>query len=369
MRWLVIGALAVACAAGCDPDCAKSADIQVTVVPNSDVDTSRMTRLHVILAIDDGTPRTHDIIVDHPLPAAFILRPDPAPKSKYAVMVTVQGLDAGGQLLAIGSETQEVTDNGCNRLTVHLAGLPGVSTDMAGTLPNDMAGCIGGLPDEDSDGRANSCDLCPADSDPTPLDSDADGLPDACDPDPGTASNTLVYFEPFDSPNPNWSGNNPVQQSYLTLDAGTAGLAVASNAIDTLPLNVRVQVSVLPYQYDPSATDVDTGFFVGTSPSSSAPGTDGALCILNSLSGRLEIYKVQNGTFVLGMASALTVQGARYRMRMTQRGSNWTCEAKLNTTAVTVSTTQTVTAPLFMSLRSAGSSNHFHSVVAETALP
>jgi hypothetical protein len=372
MRCLVVVALAVACVAGCGADCAKSADIQVTVVPNADVDTARLARLHVILSIDDGAPHWIDISLDHTLSSsgsAFILKPDPPPKSKYPISVTVQALDAGGDLLAIGSDRQDVVDNGCNRMAVQLAGLPGPSTDMAGMLPIDMAGCIGALPDEDLDGRANFCDLCPADYDPTPIDGDGDGLPDACDPDPGTASNTLVYFEPFDSANPRWSGGNLVQSSYLLLDAGTSGVALSSNATDTLPLNVRMQAMVVPYQYDPAATDIDTGIFVGTGPNPSAPGSYGALCILNSISMRLEIYKVQNGTLLSGMGSALQISGNKYRMRLTQRGSNWTCEALVNGTSVTVSTTQAVTAPLYMALRSAGSSNRFLSVVAETSLP
>ena len=93
--------------------------------------------------------------------------------------MTIQAFDAAGDLVAIGSESMQAVVKGCNRLTVHLAALPlqtpgpdmaaPPGSDLAGVAPPpDMAGCIGGTPDEDQDGRANFCDLCPADPDPTP---------------------------------------------------------------------------------------------------------------------------------------------------------------------------------------------------------
>src|SRR5437763_1956838 len=81
---------------------------------------------------------------------------------------------------------------------------------------------------------ANVCDLCPADSDPSPVDSDGDGLPDACDPDPTTAAsaNKLLYFEPFDAVNAKWSGDNAttVMMSFLNLDPGAPGIVLSNNA-------------------------------------------------------------------------------------------------------------------------------------------
>ncbi len=385
---------AVASAAGCGTaDCAKSADIQVTVAAAGDVAVGAIAKLHVMLSVADGPQRWLDITPDHTITSssAFILRPDPPPASKYDVSLTVQAFDGAGDLIAIGAESMQALATGCNRMTVHLASLPlppPMSTDMAlppnadlagMKPPPDLAGCTAGTPDEDTDGRANFCDLCPADYDPTPIDSDGDGLPDACDPDPTMPSNRLVYFEPFDVPNPNWSGDNAnsVQPmtSYMTLDSGGSpnGVAFSSDTVDSLPLNVRVQTYVFPYQYDPQAPDVDTGLFVGTNANPSAPGTVGTLCILNSLSAKLELYRLQtNGTFMLLQSAPLPggVQGTKYRLRLTQRGSTWTCESVLGMNpAVTVTGMQPVTAPLFMALRSAGSSNRFHSVVAETALP
>jgi hypothetical protein len=380
---VALGAAAASC--GSPDDCAKSADIQVTVAAAGDVTVGAIARLHVMLSVADGPTRALDITPDHALTSssAFILRPDPAPADKYDVSLTVQAFDGDNVLIAIGAESITAVTAGCNRMTVHLAAVPVDNTppddlsfppgaDLAGIAPPaDLSGCIGGTPDEDADGRANFCDLCPADSDVSPVDSDGDGLPDACDPDPTMATNKLIYFEPFDAANAHWSGSNAVAQSFLTLDAGQSGIAISSNGTDTLPLNVRVQAYVFPYQYDPQANDIDTGIYVATNANPATPGTNGALCILNSISGKLEIWKVANGnlSLVQGMPLQGGVMGAKYRIRMTQRGSNWTCESVLGTSTVTVSATQTVTAPLFMALRSAGSSNHFHSVVAETVLP
>jgi hypothetical protein len=313
--------------------------------------------------------------------AAFILRPDPAPAAKYLVTVTVQAFDAQSNLLAIGSESQEVVNKGCNRLSLHLAGLPvapifdlsSTSTDMAGMTPPDLAGCIGGSPDEDADGRSNSCDSCPADSDPSPVDSDGDGLPDACDPDPATtnSNNRLLYFEPFDVVNPNWSGDTAttVTQSFINLDPGQPGIVLSNNATDTLPLNVRVQTIIFPKGYYTGGGTIDAGLFVGTNPNPGAPGTSGVLCRLNSTSGSLDILPVQNGTLLTGSSAGLAINAGFYRFRLTQRGNKWMCDATFNGVTTTVQTTQAVTAPLYMSLRAENMFVHFHSVVAETALP
>ena len=59
-----------------------------------------------------------------------------------------------------------------------------------------------------------------------------------------------------------------------------------------------------------------------------------------------------------------------YRLRLTQRGGTWTCEAAATgMSPVTVTTTQTVTAPLFITLENDNMGSHFHSVVAESKLP
>lgn len=386
--WFFVAAL-VALAPGCGADCSQSADIQVTVAPNGDVDIAHVTRLHLTLVIDDGAPRGRDITLQAPMPAsgsAFILQPDPPPATKYTVSVTIDAIDDQGNLLAIGSESQPVVDKGCNRLTVHLAAVPGQTTggppdfaglgpiDFAGLPPPaDLSGCIGGMPDEDNDGRANFCDLCPADPDTTPVDSDGDALPDACDPDPMMAGNRMLYFDPFDSASGHWSGNHMVTQSYLTLDSGGLGGDDASNAVDVLPLNVRVQAYVVPTMVYSGRGGGDTGVFVGTGTNlNQATGVYCALTANDNGPDSLDIYRVTNGSFgvpsIQNLGQGLTA--TPYRVRLTQRGSNWTCETVASgLNPVMVSTTQTVTGQLFISLENDNMQSHFHSVVAETALP
>jgi hypothetical protein len=374
-------AAAVSCGGG--SDCAKSADIQVTVAAASDISVGDIVRLHVMLSVADGPVRAMDITPDHEISSssAFILRPDPAPADTYDVSLTVQAFNTGDSLVAIGAESMQAVVSGCNRMTVHLAAVPvppaadlsfPPGTDLAGVLPPDMAGCIGGTPDEDSDGRANICDLCPADADSTPVDSDGDGLPDACDPDPTMATNKLIYFEPFDTAPANWSGNNPVMQSYMLLDTHGVGSTQSSDATDMLPLTVRVQTIIFPVAgYGNNGGD--TGIFVGTSANMNQ-GT-GVYCSLTSNSGApdtLDLYKVMNGGFGIPTTTNLATELANtsYRIRLTQRGGNWTCEAlQAGQNPVSVTTTQTVTAPLYMTLANDNLASHIHSVVAETKLP
>lgn len=387
MRLVLLFAAVCALAPGCNADCAQSADVQVTVAPNADVDIAHVTALHVSVSIDDGTVRARDIPVTTPMPpdgSSFLLVPDPPPAAKYTLSVTIDALDAQGNLLGIGSESQSVTSKGCNRLTVHLAGLgqPMPGDDLAGAPPldfsglpppNDLSGCIGGTPDEDNDGRANFCDLCPADPDTMPVDGDGDALPDACDPDPMMAGNRALYFDPFDTASGHWSGNHTVAMSYLTLDSGGLGGDSASNSTDMLPLNVRVQTYIVPTKVYNGMGGGDSGIFVGNNVNLNQ--ATGVFCGLTSNDNgpdSLDIYRVNNGQFSvpsiqnLGAALAATP----YRVRLTQRGSNWTCEAVASgINPVTVTTTQTVTGPMFMTLQNDNMQSHFHSVVAETALP
>jgi hypothetical protein len=379
---LVLVAAAASCGNG--TDCTQSADIEVTVAPNGDVTVGDIARLHVMLSVADGPVRSLDIVPSHPLSSgsAFILRPDPAPSDKYDVSMTVEAFDGANNLIAIGSESMQAVIMGCNRLTVHLAGLPpnpildmaippGGPIDMAGQLPPDLAGCIGGTPDEDADGRANSCDLCPADPDPTPVDTDGDGLPDACDPDPAMKTNTLVYFDPFDVASGHWSGNNQITGSYMNIDTGGVGTVSASNATDTMPLNVRVQSEIFPKSVYGSGGG-DTGIFVGTSANTNQ--ATGVFCALNANGGAdtLSVQRIVNGT-IMGLATSQSLGSplmmANYRVRLTHRNGTWTCEALLSGgSPVTVTTMQTVTAPLFITLINDNMGSHFHHVVAETKL-
>jgi len=386
MRWysLVVAIALVSAGCGSTTDCTQSADIQVTVAPNDDVTVVDIARLHVMLSVADGPIHTIDIGSDvQPVSlkpgSAFILRPESQPADKYDVSMTVQAFDANDSLIAIGSESMQAVPKGCNRLTVHLAALPlnqsidmaippGGPFDMAGVIPPDLAGCIGGSPDEDSDGRADSCDLCPDDADSTPVDSDGDGLPDACDPDVAAKTNTLVYFDPFNAASGHWPGNNMVTNSYMTLDSGP-GQIVTGNATDTVPANVRVQTHLFPNGYYTNNTGgVDAGLFVGTSTNLNQ--ASGAWCLISSTDKKLELYPVNNGTpMTPSLANISTVTGAVYRLRLTNSNGVWTCEMLVGANVpVTVTASQAVTAPLFISLIVDGSRVNYHSVVAETKL-
>lgn len=389
-------ALAGLAAANCGSpsDCTQSADIEVTVAPNGDVSIPAVAKLHVMLSVDDGPVRVldHDIDVTMKMLSAsgssFILHPDPPPpKDKYDVSMTVQAFDSDGNLVAIGSESLQAVIKGCNRLTVHLAGLPvmqgsidmaippGGPIDMAGVIPPDLAGCIGGTPDEDADGRANFCDLCPDDSDPTPSDTDGDGLPDACDPDVAAKTNTLLYFDPMDAASGHWStANTLIANSYMTLDTMGQNVLTSNNGVDMLPTNVRAQAHIFLKAIYTGTPFSDAGIFVGNNPNPTAANAEGVLCTLHYHGGgppdTLDIYPVHLG--VLGAPTTVPQQfvSAMYRMRLTQRSTGWTCEATANgLTPATVSLTKAVPGPLFMSLRAENMEAHFHAVVAESALP
>lgn len=386
MRWLWLLAIAML-AAGCNgSDCAKSPDIQVMVAPDGDVPVSDVVRLRVVLSVAGGPMGTNDILVgpDRPLKpsgSTFLLRPDPAPAPTYAVSLVIQAYDAAGELVAIGSDTLQATSLGCNRMTVHLTALPIMSpgdmaappgSDLAGmqSVP-DLGGCVGALPDEDADGRADVCDLCPADYDPTPTDGDADGLPDACDPDPGTGVNTPVYIDLFTSNSGHWSGNNTISGSSLLLDSGGISQVGASNATDMMPLLVRVEAYITPIKaYGGSQAD-DTGIYIGTSADASQG--DGVFCALSANGGpdTLDVYQVHNGGLNVPTSQSLggPLQITPYRVRLTQRGGTWTCEALVGTTPVTVTTMKTVAAPLFITLHNDNMKSTINSVFAASKLP
>ena len=391
MRWVCLAALValVAVAVRCTPaTCAQSADIEVTVAPHPDVAIPEITHLHVMLSVADGPVRvlTPDIELTmrtlSPGGSAFVLHPDGMSfGDKYDVSLTVQALDAGNNLIAIGSESMQAVVKGCNRMTVQLAALPVTApgpdmaappgSDLAGVIPADLTTCVGGTPDEDGDGRANFCDLCPADPDPTPVDTDGDGLPDACDPDPMMKTNTLVYFDPFDAASGHWSGNNPIMQSFMDINTAGVGTVSASNSTDTLPLNVRAQTEIFPETVY-GANGGDTGIFIGTSANTNQ--ATGVFCSLSANGGAdtLDIQRIVNGApmGVPTSQSVGTLIKASYRIRLTHRNGAWTCEAFLSNPPVnaSVTTSQTVTAPLFITLVNDNMDSHFHYVVAETKL-
>ena len=390
MRWIglfaLVGLAALEASCGGGADCAQSGNVQVTIAPNEDVDASQIIRLHIMLSVADGPVTTSDIDVgpDKPLQqngSTFLLEPDSSLPEAYSIALTVQAFTFGNQLVAIGSDTLQAVKVGCNRMTIHLTALPVMpvqdmaappGSDLAGMTPGpDMAGCIGGSPDEDADGRANFCDLCPADPDTTPVDSDSDGLPDACDPDVAQATNALVYFEPFDTASGHWSGTHQVANSYMTLETGGVGTDSSSNGVDMLPLNVRVQTITHPVSEHGNGGG-DTGIYVGTSANpNQGVGVFCALTWNNGAPDTIDIYHVMNGSY--GVPSTLQlgaeIAQADYRLRLTHRNGTWTCEVVVNGGApISVTTNQTVTAPLFMTLINDNMGSNFHHVVVETKL-
>lgn len=387
MRWLFLVGLATLAGSCGGGDCAHGANIQVTVAPDGDVVVSDIVRLHVMLSINDNMLGAKDIDVgpDKPLEhmgSTFLLQPDPAPAASYDVSLTVQAYAVGGALVAIGSNSLLAVTNGCNRMTVNLTALPGMTpgpdmaappgSDLAGMMTPgpDMAGCVGGTPDEDADGRADFCDLCPDDSDPTPVDTDADGLPDACDPDVVSKTNALVYFEPFNAASGHWAGSNTVKNSYMILDTNGPQQLVSGNATDALPTNVRVQTHLFPAGYYSASSDIDAGLFVGTSTNLLASQTNGAWCLISTTDKKLELFPVQGGNpGTAALATIPSVTSQVYRLRLTNSGGTWTCEMLPNGgTPVTVTTTQPVTGPMFVTLIVDNGQVNYHSVVAESKL-
>lgn len=378
-------------AAGCNTDCTPSADIQVTVVPAGGVDPGAIASLRIILSVDGGPNKVLEVVPPHKLGSStsLLLRPDPPPAPKYSVAITVEALTADGGLMAVGTTAGEVVATGCNRLEALLAGLP-APPDLAGLPPIDgfvppdlasidMAGCFGTTPDEDGDGRADFCDLCPADFDPQPIDSDRDGLPDACDPDPAKPSNTLLYFEPFNSDSGQWSGGFPIASGYIDLstDDSPSGFQVSGNGTTSLPVNVRVQTFLFSNQLIVGG-ESDFGIFLGNSPNPGGGTSDGMLCVMvydqQQRASSLQLQDVENGSVVsTAMMPVQLANDVTYRVRLTQRGAGYTCESSTmnGSGTVTVSKQAQVapTGPQFMALHAQNAEVHFHSVVAESALP
>jgi hypothetical protein len=358
----------------CNDACLQSAAIQVNVWPDPTVDPSRIAKLHVALSVNGGQAKSIAITPPQPIDragSAFLLVPDTTPaRPMYNLTVTIEAVNAAGTLIGIGSDSEPVAAKGCNRLNVHLTGLDlqspldmsvasgdgsGThSSDLAAT--SDLAGCIGGMPDEDNDGRANFCDLCPADYDPTPTDSDGDGLPDACDPDPMKPVNHTLYFDPFDSDTRHWSGRFTVAMSALQIDPNPSPNNPTfnvpqniSNAVDTLPLNVRVQAFAIAssaYVQSQQPAFATLAVFLGDGPDPQVSGTNGVVCQLrlDAQNGdAVRIRAVVNGSlgsFNQTFISATSCGGStvpppqqfcfntntRYRIRLTQRDSTYTCE-------------------------------------------
>jgi hypothetical protein len=379
MRWPWALSLFVALGA-CDP-CPPTGDIQVSVVSPSGLDPAAISRLRVLLAVDGSDQKSLEFTPRQPLsddPQAFLLRPDPPPAPSYEIALTIEAMSAQGELVAIGSTGGRVAAAGCNRLEVRLTSLrfggdAGAPADLA---PSDLAGCVGGIPDEDGDGRADFCDLCPADFDSPPTDGDGDGVPDACDPDPTLPGNATRFFDPFNLDTGQWSGGFPTQSGYFNILTSPSGTRASGNGSRALDPNVRVQSSVYAPYFIGNQIESEAGVYLGTSPNPGSGSSTGMLCRMSfnqqSRVSALVLSSVRDGV-VQNSTSAPFAFGTevRYRVRLTQRGANYVCEASANgIPARTLSANHSVgapTGPLFMVLHAENIEAHFHSVFAVTA--
>jgi hypothetical protein len=100
------------------------------------------------------------------------------------------------------------------------------------------------------------------------------------------------------------------------------------------------------------------------------------LCTINrnSQSGdTLDLNQVVNGQFQSPTSQPFSLQTQTvYRMRLTQRGTVYTCEAMASDqpgTTVTTTVGSAPTGPQLMALRANSMEAHFYSVVAESVLP
>jgi len=392
MRCFAVLALVLS---GCGPDCAPGPNIQVRVLAGPGVDATRVASLRIVLSLDGMQPKSLDIPITQPLqmPKTVLLEPDPPPAPKYNVALSVQALDGNGGVFALGTAAGDMVSNGCNRLEASLFPLGGPTSSDGGDgfippdlLSTDMSNCVvasASVPDEDQDGRADSCDLCPDDYDPTPVDSDLDGLPDACDPDPARPSNTLLYFDPFNANSGNWTGNfmlRPFPQGYWAVDSAGPGTVTSGNTQVMLPANVRVQAHIYsPGVYGSGGGGVNASFglFLGSNPNPGLTSTDGVLCIANASTQQpdnVAIYSVVNGNTMLQASTPIPGGWSTqvlYRLRLTQRGGTYVCELNnaQNTTSVTKMFPISPSAPQFMALYVQGMVANYHAVVAESALP
>jgi hypothetical protein len=379
---------------GCNADCVASPNIQITLLLDG-VDRSAIAQFRLGLTVGIGSTK-YDTI---PAPAnlgpstTLLLQPDPPPALPYPITFSVDALDGAGNVEAIGSTDGTVSPNGCNRMQLRLTPLP--ISDMS-VLPDltplpDLSGqpltdltvseadiepsCSGGMPDEDGDGRADFCDVCAVDSDPTPTDGDSDGVPDACDPDPAMAGNHVLYYEPFSSDSGHWMTSAmgfQVMGGALHGIANPGGSLLSANTTDALPDGAMVEtywtspfvVGSGPYQ---------AGIFLGDKTIQ-----NGALCTINYVSMTQQTLDLD--TVVMGAITATRSQtlpfgnDVTYRLRLTQKGTQYTCEgiAMILADPPTATVTATITgpsAPQYLALRAVNLEIQFLNVFAVSVNP
>lgn len=139
--------------------------------------------------------------------------------------------------------------------------------------------------DEDGDGVDDGLDVCPGLSDDQ-TDGDADGVGDLCDPNAGTGTEVLLYFDGFASDGGHWTGHrgtwmvsdDSLQQTDRTI---ATGLAVADYDLTGQQVTVEIVASIvdqLPWNgTDPSA-ERGYGLWWVVSGGSAASEPNGYLC-------------------------------------------------------------------------------------------
>lgn len=85
--------------------------------------------------------------------------------------------------------------------------------------------------DEDGDGVNDSCDGCPGTFTPTQDDSDGDGVGDPCDPESSIPRQRILWFDGFNSDQPEWNTNDPIVAGQRIIDVAAAD----SNALLMIP--------------------------------------------------------------------------------------------------------------------------------------
>jgi hypothetical protein len=94
----------------------------------------------------------------------------------------------------------------CGRLEFDSATSDGRTGDGNGPPGDDGALA---MHDEDQDGLADPVDNCPHLANADQTDSEGDGVGDACDPYPGIATETIVFFDPFVTKRAEWTHAGP----------------------------------------------------------------------------------------------------------------------------------------------------------------
>jgi len=331
----------------------------------------------VDLAIDGAPPRRAELPLSESFDGqAFLLRPDMPAEVAYTVVVTVQAVDASGQVLASGGASGRVDPLGCNRLQATLSAPVVAGTDLSSLSADLGKACSPSSPDEDGDGVADDCDACPADYDPGAANSDGDELPDGCDPDGNKAGNVTRMFEPFRTAG-RFSGG-AVTGGELVLQSSLDAVLATDDA-DLLPNNVRAEVWLqAAYFLTVHSTPVrgELGVFLGDA-ANPASSTVGMLCVVTHAAmgpDSLDLYRYTGGTATVRTTIALQpllATSTTYRLRLDQRGGAFRCEAATNGQPATV-VTDSIAAPSGnwkMSLRVAGTEGHFAAVYTASTLP